>query len=345
MTSLAELELAFDSLAESEKKRLLNTPVRDLGLTIQGTRLACLVESIYRNFEQQGLTFQPRIYLSDDWGCPDTVPLIGMPFYLADEQLTRIEDELMGGVEAESDEDILRYLRHEAGHAFNYAYKLFERPEWQRLFGQFHTPYLEEYMPQPFSRRFVRNIAGWYAQKHPDEDFAETFAIWLTPKSKWEERYSTWECFEKLLYIDSLMKEIGSTPPLVTDESYDFSAELAFTLREYYEEHRKPSIEIPAYLDTDLKDMFADRPLPDTYNMPADHFLGQHRRKLTHDLIYWTGLHELHVRSLVRHLIDRCRALHLFIDLSKSSDTLTRLGVFTTTLCMNKLYRGEFVSN
>ena len=81
------------------------------------------------------------------------------------------------------------YLRHEAGHAFNYAYALYRTPEWRDLFGPFRRPYRDDYRPVPFSRRFVRHIAGWYAQKHPDEDFAETFAVWLTPRSQWRKRY------------------------------------------------------------------------------------------------------------------------------------------------------------
>jgi hypothetical protein len=81
------------------------------------------------------------------------------------------------------------YLRHEAGHAFNYAYRLYQTPEWRELFGPFNRPYRERYRPIPFDRNFVRHIEGWYAQKHPDEDFAETFAVWLTPGSRWRVRY------------------------------------------------------------------------------------------------------------------------------------------------------------
>jgi len=109
----------------------------------------------------------------------------GIPFYLADAKLRRLEK----AVDAlESDRQIMMYMRHEAGHVFNYAYRLYTTPEWRRLFGPFFRPYRDDYRPVPFSRHYVRHIEGWYAQKHPDEDFAETFAVWLTPRSGWRRK-------------------------------------------------------------------------------------------------------------------------------------------------------------
>ena len=31
------------------------------------------------------------------------------------------------------------------------------------------------------------HLDPWYAQSHPDEDFAETFAVWLTPEVQLED--------------------------------------------------------------------------------------------------------------------------------------------------------------
>ena len=153
--------------------------ISELGLAIPGTRVETMVEQLYAELAAKGLAFRPPVYLSDQWGCPDGTPLIGVPFYLADPRLARIEDDLALGVE--SDDESMRYLRHEAGHAFNYAYRLYDRPDWRQIFGPYSRPYRERYRADPFSRDFVRHILGWYAQKHPDEDFAETFAVWLTP--------------------------------------------------------------------------------------------------------------------------------------------------------------------
>ena len=105
--------------------------------------------------------------------------------------------------------EIMMYLRHEAGHAFNYAYQLYKTAEWRDLFGPFRRAYRDNYRPIPFSRKFVRHIAGWYAQKHPDEDFAETFAVWLTPRSQWRKRYKGWDALAKLRYIDRIARKVG----------------------------------------------------------------------------------------------------------------------------------------
>ena len=145
----------------------------------------------------RGIAFRPPVYLSDQWGCPDGTPLIGVPFYLADARLERIEAEHVGGVE--SDDEAMRYLRHEAGHAINYAFRLYERAGIRaRCSATYARPYRERYRADPLSRAHVRHILGWYAQKHPDEDFAETFAVWLTPGLDWRTEYAGWPALAKL---------------------------------------------------------------------------------------------------------------------------------------------------
>src|SRR5260370_25032251 len=159
---------------------LEKTAIRDLGLAIAGTRLGPLVDEFARELAAVGLErLRPRFYLSTEWGVPFGTIAIAIPFYLARPDLTRLHAERTGFVEGLSGADLLRYLRHEMGHVVNYAYRLYDRPEWVRLFGSMTQPYVEDYRPQPFSRRFVRHLPGWYAPKHPDEDWAETFAVWM----------------------------------------------------------------------------------------------------------------------------------------------------------------------
>ncbi len=157
---------------------LLSQRISQLGLKLEGSPVERYVQILYRELERKGLKhFRPRCYLTDEWGCPSGEPIIGIPFYLADADLARLEKEID---DLEDEREIRMYLRHEAGHAFNYAYRLYKTPEWRELFGPFNRPYRDHYRPIPFDRNFVRHIEGWYAQKHPDEDFAETFAVWLT---------------------------------------------------------------------------------------------------------------------------------------------------------------------
>jgi hypothetical protein len=330
----------------AEREALLRKRIKDLGLKIEGTYLESLVKKLYQELGAAGLQFQPRVYLSNEWSCPDGVPVIGIPFYLADPRLARLEDEIMEGIEAETEEEILSYLRHEAGHAFNYAYKLHEREDWRDLFGPFSRPYLEDYTPQPFSRNFVKHIPGWYAQKHPDEDFSETFAVWLTPGSNWREVYKDWGCFKKLLYVDRLAGEIGKQPPLVTGENYDFaSEEMAYSVAEHYQQTAPGLVEVPAHFDGDLRDIFETRVPRGREGQweAADRFLARNRRHIVDYLTYWTGLYDVIVRSLMKHLIERAKVLGLWVNPDKSQRVLMDVLVFMTTLCMNKLYKGDFV--
>src|SRR5438105_1292144 len=145
-----------------------------------------LVPHLLHRFTKRLSRFHPPCYLSDEWACPDREPIIGIPFYLADPKLTALEQAVN---DIEDEREIMMYLRHEAGHAFNYAYELYATREWHERFGPFDRAYSDDYKPVPFSRGFVRHIAGWYAQKHPDEDFAETFAVWLTPRRNWRRRH------------------------------------------------------------------------------------------------------------------------------------------------------------
>src|SRR5687768_18423863 len=135
---------------DSERQTLLGRRISELGLSIRGSRVERLVHQLYEELAAKNLAFKPPVYLSDEWGCPDATPLIGVPFYLADPRLERIEAEVTLSVE--DDAEAMRYLRHEAGHAFNYAFQLHERQDWQEVFGPFARPYRERYRADPFSR-------------------------------------------------------------------------------------------------------------------------------------------------------------------------------------------------
>lgn len=329
----------------AERENLLKTKLTELGLKLEGTRLEMLVNRLYEDLHKAGLRFKPKVYLSDEWGCPEGVPIIGIPFYLADERLSRIEDEIMDGIEAESDEEILSYLRHEAGHAFNYAYKLYETEEWHHIFGPYSRPYRDNYKPNPFSRNFVRHIPGWYAQKHPDEDFAETFAVWITPDSNWQKAYEGWGCYTKLQYVERVVKKYGAVEPLVTAEGYDVTDDLRGSISEHYDKFRQEPDDLPAYFDGDLKDIFERKAPPGKESeWPTAHqFLIKHKRKLVRNINYWTGLNESTVKSLIHHFVERCKELGLYVNPDKSSEVLMEMTAYATTLSMNKLYKRDFV--
>ena len=296
---------------DAERGQLLGRRISDLGLEIAGTRVERLVGRLYEELAARRIAFQPPVYLSDQWGCPDDTPLIGVPFYLADARLERIEAEYAGAVEG--DEEAMRYLRHEAGHAINYAFHLYERPDFGALLCDYGTPYHERYAANPLSRAHVRHILGWYAQKHPDEDFAETFAVWLTPTSDWRTDYAGWDAMRKLEWMDRVMGEIASLSPEVpelTEDDLPVSA-MHWTVGEHYSHDDDGfSLGDGRQFDGDLRRVFA-RPSDAPQGEPAVRFLMAHEGELVTRIAYWTGEGPGAVRALIDALQDRAGRLDL----------------------------------
>jgi len=317
-----------------ERSALLGRRISELGLQIRGSRVERLIDQLYKELAARSISFRPPVYLSDQWGCPDGTPLIGVPFYLVDRRLERLEEEMSGAVE--DDGEAMRYLRHECGHALNYAFKLYERADWQQTFGSFSRPYRERYRADPFSREHVRHILGWYAQKHPDEDFAETFAVWLTPGLDWRSEYAGWPALAKLEYVDRVMAEIRElNPEAVTPTADDLPVEsMNYTIAEHYDSGAE---EIPIgdarQFDADLRRIFAasaDAPS----GMSADEFITRHYREILFRLAYWTSESPAVVRSLLDHLIARVHVLGLRVS-GLDAATLIELTAFGTAVVMN----------
>jgi len=323
---------------------LLGKPIKDLGLRLEGSPLERYVHQLYKELERKGLNhFRPRCYLTDEWGCPDQEPVIGIPFYLADPKLQALEKAMN---DLEDEREIMMYLRHEAGHAFNYAYELFKTEDWKTLFGPFRRPYRERYKPVPFSRRYVRHIAGWYAQKHPDEDFAETFAVWLTPRSNWRRRYRGWGALHKLRYVDRVARKLGDREPLRAMGETDVTVEeMDVTIEEYYraaapdESHAIADLA----LDADLGDIFV-KASPRRRNgiRPAHELLAERRKDIVDKVTYWTGVRRPLVKKLVESIEERVQALGLKAEQVRQDSHVVEVTAYATTLAMNYLTRGRF---
>jgi hypothetical protein len=330
--------VAFEK-APPEARELLTVPIRELGLRLEDSPVAAFVQRLYEELERAGLHhFRPLCYLSDEWGCPSEEPVIGIPFYLGDRRVTHIEAALN---DVESEREIMMYLRHEAGHAFNYAYELYQTDEWHELFGSFRRPYRDDYPFVPFSRQYVRHIAGWYAQKHPDEDFAETFAVWLDPSSRWRERYAGWGALRKLEYMEGVARAVGDTPPKVAAGQTDITVdEMDQTVEDYFREYHADESHFLAtlVLDTDLSDIFTDgHHTADDGHRPAHELLGEHVRDLVDKVNYWTGVRRTLVRALVFAIQARLRDLGLVATRERSRAQMIELTVYITTLAMTFL--------
>jgi hypothetical protein len=326
----------------------LSTPIRNLGLSIQGTRLEPIIAAFEAELKQVGIVkVRPRFYLSTEWGVPFDTVAVAIPFYLARPDLTDLHAHHVGHVEGFSPHDILRYLRHEVGHAVNYAYKLYEREEWVKRFGSITQPYVEEYRPEPFSRRYVRHLPGWYAQKHPDEDWAETFAVWMTPHADWRADYADLpEALAKLDYCDRTMKELADKDPPVTAADLDEDvSELGYSLEQYFKAQSLGPADFPAGLAGALRAIFEDLDAPEagTARKPASALIRRHERELMANVYRWTGHFPERTKLLLRHLADRADALNQGYGPDREEAAALALTTFVTALAMNYVYRGTYL--
>jgi len=326
--------------ADWEDERLLDLRMCELDLKIEGTDIEDRISELNRELESRGLDFRPSFWLSDEWFCPDGVPGIAVPFYLAHPRLGRLELNQMLEVEGGTREWCLRILRHEAGHAIENAYLLRRRPRRRELFGSTSVPYPDSYAPKPYSRSYVTNLEGWYAQSHPDEDFAETFAVWLHPESHWAERYAGWPALRKLEYVDKVMAGLRGRPPLVrTRRTPDILKSLRRTLRRHYQ-RRRQHYGVPhadAY-DRALRRLFAE---------PKDHvggsaaaFLTRIRRSVRRRVQRWTGEYQYLIDQVLLDVIKRCRELDLRLPATETDAELEFTALLTAEI-MARLHRGR----
>jgi hypothetical protein len=331
---------------ETVRCELLHTRVCDLGLKIDDSPLEPFTRRLHREFEAKQMAFRPAFYLTDSWGCPDRVPVIGIPFYLADRRLARIEEEQTGEIE---DESMVRMLlRHEAGHTVSYAYRLWKDPGWAEIFGPFSKPYREVFYPEPQSREFVRHVHSGsygrtYAQKHPDEDFAETFAVWLTPRSAWRKKYRYWPALKKLRYVDSLMRRIGRRPPRhIGGRLVNPVEEMTMPLAEHYGQRAERfRAAAQGFVDDKLRTVFPRTTGESAF--PARDLLRKYHNELLDRVARWSSLDGPEADALLAKLEDRAGALRLRLPRRQEAEKLLDVAAMATALAVEFAYCGRLM--
>jgi hypothetical protein len=322
-------------------EKLLDLRLCDLGVRISGSDLQPRIRQLYRELAERKIQFRPHFWLSDDWYTPDGVPGIAIPFYMAHPRLAQLERAQILEVEGGTPEWCMRILRHESGHALDNAYAVRRRKRRQHLFGPSSKKYPECYTPRPYSKSYVLHLEPWYGQSHPDEDFAETFAVWLTPGSSWETRYVGWPALKKLQYMDELMREIAGQPPrLTTRRRIDPLSRLTKTLREHYQEKRhRYGLDYPNVYDRDLRKLFSDA--PEYKNNPAAaRFVRRIRRDVRRTVARWTGEYQYTIDQVLDEVTSRCRELNLRLVGSEEQSKLDCM-VLIAVQTMNFIHSGR----
>jgi hypothetical protein len=307
---------------------LLDKRFCDLRLGLANSRLESSVRRLYAELAGKGIRFRPHVWLSEEWFSPDGIPGIAIPFYLAHPRLMRLERRFMHEVEGGNDKWLMRILRHETGHAIDTAFGLRRRKAWREAFGKASHRYPSRYSPRPASRNFVLHLGHWYAQSHSTEDFAETFAVWLPPRSRWRSQYAGWPALEKLEYVDATMRALeGLRAIRLNRETVEPLAENRRTLREHYrrKQARYEMDTIRAY-DRPLRRVFATRE-EHPRGPAASRFLREVRPQLRRLLIRRARMHPYIVNHVMRTAILHARQLDLRVKGSQRVAKREALGM------------------
>ncbi len=326
-----------------EEEELLKQRLCDLPLSIEGTWLQECIQELYRELEAKQLPFRPECYLADEWLSPKDEPVIGIPFYLAHPVLIRLERKMMLEVEGETRAWCMQLLRHETGHALCHAYRLQQRKSWKDAFGSPSQEYKDTYRFRPYSKNYVHHLEGFYAQFHPDEDFVETFAVWLTPGLDWKTQYQGWKALKKLAYVDKLMRTIqGKTPKVLKGKKYWHIKQSRMTLQSYYKRKRHSWAEdFPDFHDDNLKRIFGDMPEKSKDGLSACKLIRKHRKMIINEIAIWSGEKKYIIHRLLKMILKRCQDLRLYVKDSEPV-ALANLTSYITTLVMNYVYTGLY---
>jgi hypothetical protein len=333
-------------LGNMSDEALLKLRIRDLPVRIEGTFLQRKVRRLYKELEKKGISFKPHVWLSGEFFTPDGIPGFAIPFYLAHPRLMRLERKHVFEVEGSAEEELMRILRHEAGHAIDNAYQIHLKKSWREVFGSSKQAYPLAYKPKPNSRRYVLHLDAWYAQAHPTEDWAETFAVWLRPGSRWRTRYKRWPAMRKLLYVDRIMKQLVHQKPKVRSRMQDESlSELNITLEEYYKAKRKRySLEYPPFYDRDLRRIFSDD-RRFASKPSASSFLRRHRSEIRNIVSRGTDVHPYTIDHVLDNIIERAKELKLRVQSTEKftrQESIIMLTVHTMNIVHSGRYRFHF---
>jgi hypothetical protein len=328
--------------ADASDEALLEMRICDLKVRIQGTELEPRIQAFYRELDERAIGFHPICYLGDEWFCTEGSSTIAIPFYLSHPRLIKLEEKMMMEVEGGTEAWAMRLLRHEMGHVLNHAYLLDKKREWQKIFGPGSIDYSETYRAKPYSKRFVRHLGDWYAQSHPEEDFAETFAIWMTPGLDWSHQYSGWRALEKLKYVDHLMAGLAGKPPkVVSREKLSEAARLRSRLKNYYGRRRRIyAQDFPDFFDSDLGRLFSDASSAPSAERAAA-FLRRSRTPILEAVSVWTGEPKFTISRLMRDLSKRCAELDLRLSKEPALAGL-EITAYLAALASNYRLTGRF---
>ena len=296
-------------------EELLSLRFCDLKLSIETSPLKRRVDRLYTELEDRGVNVRPHVWLSEEWFSPDGVPGIAVPFYLAHPRLEKLERHIMREVEGGNARWFMRILRHEAGHAVDNAFRLRRKKRWREVFGPASLEYPHHYKARPGSRRYVHHLGEWYAQAHPTEDFAETFAVWLKPNSNWRRSYANWPAFNKLNAVEELISGVrGTRAPVRNKIRIEPLEHNTRTLAEHYRRRlARNDVFRRGLADEILKRIF-DTHRPRQGAIRASTLMRAHKNPLVNAVARELDMERYSIHQILRMLIERSESLKLYVQ-------------------------------
>jgi hypothetical protein len=303
-----------------QNEQLLQTKLCDLQLNLKDSWVKPYIEKLKLELSRKGITFKPSIWISDDWFSPDGTTGFAIPFFLLRKDLIHLEQKMVGYAEGSSAKDLMMLLRHETAHALDNGFHLRKKKTRQALFGKTSRKYPTSYIPCIESNNYVEHLPDHYAQSHPDEDWAETFAVWLDPRSQWNKKYAHTNAYKKLLCVDQIMEKLPSQK-CFNRSSIDNITSLDLTLEQYYKEKiKRLKLKEKSPLYTVVKDQFAING-----KRCAVKYISQNRQEILRKLAKNTGLPHNKTISIINELKTYCKEEKLFMSYHKNVDSLTTL--------------------
>jgi len=135
---------------------------------------------ITKELKARSIHFSPAVWCSTEWFSPDGCAGFAYPFYLLDDRFKQIYLNYFYEIEGKDQIEIKKIIRHECAHALDNAFALRKLKKRQSLFGYSSVIYPTSYSPNLTSNNFIHHLGDCYGASHPDEDWAETFAVWLS---------------------------------------------------------------------------------------------------------------------------------------------------------------------
>jgi hypothetical protein len=337
--SKSYLTYAWEKLSDKE---LLELRFCDLELKIEGSRIEPLVHELYKELEKKKIKFKPHLWISEDWFAIDGIPGIAVPFYTLHKRLSGLCKKMNLEDEGYNKKEAIKLLRHETGHAIDNAYKLRLLRSRQSLFGLSSTSYPDTYAPVHLASSYVSHLNPWYAQAHPDEDWAETFATWLTPNSKWKEIYKNTTAYEKLIFIDKVMKSIEGKEPLVIKKNQPGDISNSRRKLKTFFLEKIESLQATTALNMLPSANYIFSSLVKYRSKKrADVFLKENKDLICKKIAQWTGHNSFTVRSIYSELISSCSELNLHLIKSERETRLDLTCMLTSQIINSTVFNSN----